>query len=378
MPRTTNPTSPMGRYLPEVPTTVAERREALLTSGIWLIFLAWTVYGLIESTAPLPAQIAGWAALVVFPLVYLRSFLHPDPLPNLNRHLNTLMYSGVLILLGVIMALASPAALVNIIPYLMAVWVFNHRLLTAGVALVVLFGVGMVLVAVLGFGQYSGWLIGGVGSPALIMAFVRISIDMSVVQQHRGEQLVLARQREDLASTVHDVLGHSLTTITVKVQLAQRLLDTDLEAAKAELADIESLSRRSLSEVRSTVSDLQQPDLTEQLDQAQKVLSAAGLNVQRPERLPRLTLVQQQICAWVIREAVTNIVRHAQATTCTISVTEQDSQPVLHIDDDGVGITETDCEKHHGLAGLHRRVVSAGGSLEIHHLTPGTRLEVTL
>src|SRR5699024_6871090 len=147
--------------------------------------------------------------------------------------------------------------------------------------------------------------------------------------------------REELASTVHDVLGHSLTTITVKVQLAQRLLATDVDAAKIELADIESLARRSLSEVRATVTDLQHPDLAEQLDQAQNALPAAGLAFHRPEALPRLTLVQQQICAWVIREAVTNVTRHANATTCTSSIRANGEQRRLLVDDDGKGISDT-------------------------------------
>ena len=74
------------------------------------------------------------------------------------------------------------------------------------------------------------------------MVFVRISIELGAHQQERSERLALAAQREDLASTVHDVLGHSLTTITVKIQLAQRLLDSNLDAAKTELADIEAHS----------------------------------------------------------------------------------------------------------------------------------------
>ncbi|HIW45389.1 MAG TPA: hypothetical protein H9884_00580 [Candidatus Yaniella excrementigallinarum] len=363
---------------PRPELTRQERRITLFTSGVWLIFLGWTVFGLIESTAALPAQIAGWAALVTFPVVYLSSFLYPTPLTALNRHLNTLAYTAVLVLLGVIMSQATPPAIINIVPYLMAIWIFNHRLPTACIALVILFGAAVVLVNTMGFQNYATWFLAAVGSPAILMLFIRISIHLGETQQYHAEQLTLARQREELASTVHDVLGHSLTTITVKIQLAQRLLATDLAAAKTEMADIESLARRSLSEVRSTVTDLQHPDLAEQLDQAHQALTAAGLHFNRPQRLPHLTLVQQQVFAWVIREAVTNVIRHAQASTCTISFHDVDTQTMLRIDDDGVGITSTECKKHHGLYGLQRRVDSTGGSLKLHHLTPGTRLEVTL
>ena len=88
--------------------------------------------------------------------------------------------------------------------------------------------------------------------------------------------------------------------------------------------------------------------------------------------------MQQQVFAWVIREAVTNVIRHANASTCAISITGEAEQMRLRVDDDGTGISDTDPKNHHGLAGLYRRVVSAGGSLEIIRLEPGTRLEVTL
>lgn len=363
---------------PQPQHTCQQRRITIFTSGVWLIFLGWTVFGLIESTAALPVQIFAWAALALFPVVYLSSFLWPKPIIRLNRHLNTLAYTAVLVLLGIMMAQATAPAIINIVPYLMAVWIFNHRLLTACIALVALFSAAVILVNTMGFADYANWFLAAVGSPAVLMLFIRISIHLGETQQYHAEQLSLARQREELASTVHDVLGHSLTTITVKIQLAQRLLSTDLAAAKTELADIESLARRSLSEVRSTVTDLQHPDLAEQLDQAHDALSAAGVHFDCPERLPRMTLVQQQVFAWVIREAVTNIIRHAHASTCTISFHDVDPQTMLRVEDDGVGIGGTDSKKHHGLYGLCRRVTSAGGSLELQRLTPGTRLEVTL
>src|SRR5699024_12357931 len=96
--------------------------------------------------------------------------------------------------------------------------------------------------------------------------------------------------------------------------------------AKTEMADIEYLARRSLSEVRSTVTDLQHPDLDEQLDQAHQALTAAGLHFNRPQRLPDLTLVQQQVLAGVIREADTSVIHHAQARTSTMSFQDVDTQ----------------------------------------------------
>jgi len=365
-------------YLPAPPRTPSARRVILFTAGVWLVFLGWTVLTLLESTAPVLVQAISWTALVAFPVVYLYGFLHPELFPEFSRHLNTLIFTVALIVLGVLMSLAAPTAIINVVPYLMALWIFNHRLFTGIIAVVVFFLAAVVVVVLGNHTDYPNWFLASVGSPAIIMVFVRVSIELGARQQERSERLVLAAQREELASTVHDVLGHSLTTITVKIQLAQRLLDTNLDAAKTELADIEALARRSLSEVRTTVTDLQHPDLAEQLDQTHKALTAAGVTFHRPDALPRLTLVQQQVFAWVIREAVTNVLRHAHATSCVISIVQEDASMVLRIEDDGVGITDVRPVPHHGLAGLQRRVTSAGGILELSRLNPGTRLEVRL
>src|SRR5699024_504471 len=122
----------------------------------------------------------------------------------------------------------------------------------------------------------------------------------------------------------------------------------------------------------------QHPDLAEQLDQTHKALTAAGVTFHRPDAPPRLTLVQQQVFAWVIREAVTNVLRHAHATSCVFSIVQEDASMVLRIEDDGVGITDVRPVPHHGLAGMLRRVTLAGGMLELSRLNPGTRLEVRL
>jgi len=375
----TRPTSeePAG-YLPPPPVTKQERRAVLYTAGVWLVFMGWTVIGFINSTAPIPVQIAGWLALLAFPFIYLHAFVRPEPFSSRNRLLNTLLYTMALIMLGIIMSLSTPTAIINIVSYLMALWIFNHRLVTGFVATTLLVAGAVAVIFFANLEDYSDWFIAAVALPAVIMILIRITIELDANQQARSEQVALAAQREDLASTVHDVLGHSLTTITVKVQLAQRLVDKDLAAAKAELADIESVARSSLSEVRTAVTDLQHPDLAEQFGHSDKALAAAAITFQRPEALPRLTLVQQQVFAWVIREAVTNVIRHAQAKECVITIVPEASHVILCIDDDGIGIHDTAPAHHHGLAGLQRRVESAGGRLELSQLNPGTRVEVRL
>ncbi|MGO1181950.1 MAG: sensor histidine kinase [Micrococcaceae bacterium] len=371
-------------FVPEAPATRAEKRNVLFSAGIWLLFLGWTVYGFIVSTAPVLWQVLGWVALPSFVVIYLYSFLHPEPVRGWGRLANTGLYTVVLVALGFVMMLSALAAVVNIVPFLMALWLFNHRMRTGLIAVALIAVVVTSLVVALQLEAYESWLLPSVGIPTVILVMVRISIELEENQRMHSERLLLAEQRDELAGTVHDLLGHSLTTITVKTQLAQRLLDADPVAARAELEDILALSRRSLSEVRATVTDLRQPELAVQLDQAEASLRAAGVSVQRPNELPALTLVQQQVFAWVLREAVTNVIRHAGASQCVLRFVPQGSAeaagPVsLQIDDDGAGPGERDGSgETHGVSGMRHRVEAAGGRFSLEPLHPGTRVEALL
>lgn len=383
-------------YVPEAPATRAEKRNVLFSAGIWLLFLGWTVYGFIVSTAPVHWQVVGWAALPTFVVIYLYSFLRPEPVRGWGRLANTGLYTVVLVGLGFVMMLSALAALVNIVPFLMALWLFNHRMRTGLIAVALIAVIVTSLVVALQLEAYESWLLPSIGIPTVILVMVRISIELEENHRIHSERLLLAGQREELAGTVHDLLGHSLTTVTVKTQLARRLLRTDPDAAQRELDDVLALARRSLSEVRATVTDLRQPDLLEQLDQAEQSLCAAGIELRRPERLPTLTLMQQQVVAWVLRETVTNVIRHSAAQRCTVSVLEADTdvgRVIVRIDDDGIGIPpppegrDTDTPgaagsdrigEHHGLLGMRRRVEAVGGTLHVEDLKPGTRVEARL
>lgn len=386
----------------ETPATREEKINTLFSAGIWLLFLGWTVYGFIISDAPVYWQVAGWVALPSFVVIYLYSFLHPEPLTGLPRFANTLAYTVVLVGLGFVMMMSTLYAVVNMVPFLMALWLFSSRLRT-GLAAVALIAVVVTSLAVaLQLEAYESWLLSAIGIPTVILVMVRISIELEERQRVNSERLALAEQREDLAGTVHDLLGHSLTTVTVKTQLARRLLRVDPEAAERELDDVLALSRRSLSEVRATVTDLRQPDLLEQLDQAEQSLCAAGIELRRPEQLPALTLMQQQVVAWVLRETVTNVIRHSEAQRCTVCVVDGDDvgQVIVRIDDDGVGLPAECADagagtgagaagtgtgtgtgaigEHHGLLGMRRRVEAVGGTLRLVDLEPGTRVEARL
>lgn len=177
--------------------------------------------------------------------------------------------------------------------------------------------------------------------------------------QRRNAVLAVAAERERIGRDLHDILGHTLTTITVSAQLSQKLLESEPAAAREQVAEIERLSRQSLADVRSTVSGMQQVRAATEIASARSVLLAAGIETDVPSALPEMTDERSELFGYVVREAITNVVRHARATHCAIEV-ERDA---IQIADDGIGMSESaPCT---GLAGLASRVEEAGGELSV-------------
>lgn len=192
--------------------------------------------------------------------------------------------------------------------------------------------------------------------------------------RHNDEMTVLA-ERERVARDVHDVLGHSLTVLAVKADLAGRLIDVDPERARAEMADVQRLSREALAEIRATVGGLRAAPLSDEIDAARTALHGAGVAAHLPVDPQVLDPLHRPVAGWVLREAVTNVIRHARASRCTIELTETG----LVVTDDGVGLTAASADPGNGLRGVRERLDGTGGRLE---LGPGpggigTRLEAS-
>ena len=170
----------------------------------------------------------------------------------------------------------------------------------------------------------------------------------------------MVSERERIARDVHDVLGHSLTVITLKADLARKLLHADPDRADAELEAIAQLSRSSLAEVRSTVTRLRIPDFSGEIQASARALQTASIAAKLPdaERALSVVGVNSSLFSWVLREAVTNIVRHSQACFCEVRL----SNTGLEILDNGAGIP-AEYAAGSGIKGMKSRVESAGGTL---------------
>ncbi len=181
--------------------------------------------------------------------------------------------------------------------------------------------------------------------------------------QSEIEQLAKTAERERIARDLHDVLGHTLSLIAVKSELAGRLLATDPAKTARELAEIQTTARRALSEVRQTVSGYRAQGMEAELQQAAAALLAAGIAVtSRPGRPPRLAPQQEASLALVLREGVTNIVRHSGARSCSFTLESGADETVLELRDDGCGFPGAE---GNGLRGMRGRVRELGGRMEL-------------
>ncbi|MET8005441.1 sensor histidine kinase [Nonomuraea glycinis] len=175
----------------------------------------------------------------------------------------------------------------------------------------------------------------------------------------RAERLAIDNERLRFARDLHDILGHSLSVMTLKSQLAGRFVDADPDRARAEMVDVEDMSRKALSEVRLAVSEYRGLCLSEEVDNARRALHAAGMRFDVNGRaVPREAA---SVFAWVVREGATNIVRHSQATRCSLRYGIDREEAYLEMADDGRGPGES--SEGRGLRGLTERLQTAGGTL---------------
>ncbi len=210
-----------------------------------------------------------------------------------------------------------------------------------------MFGVVMALVAVtLGWGLSSG--------------FEHAAITAALHQeQQRTASLAVVAERERIGRDLHDILGHSLTSIAIKTDLAGRLIGRDDDAARSEIADIGEIARQSLADVRATTSRMREIRLATELATVRSVLVAAGIECVAPSAIPPLSTDRSELFGYTLREAVTNVVRHSDASRCTITITATS----ISIADNGRGIP--DGARWTGLQGLAERAAAAEAELTI-------------
>lgn len=194
------------------------------------------------------------------------------------------------------------------------------------------------------------------------------------------ERLATIAERERIARDLHDLLGHTLSVIVLKSEVASRLLPVDPDRAAREMHEVEETARTALGEVRTAVAGYRAKGLGAELVNSQRALAAAGVDADATVDLPVLPAEHEAALALALREAVTNVVRHAEARRTSIRAWATVDDVELEVTDDGRGVSGRDGA---GLSGMRERVAALGGRVDLQPgppggVRPGTRVLVRL
>ncbi|MFI1253998.1 sensor histidine kinase [Streptomyces netropsis] len=341
----------------------------MLAKGCWtllyMLYMATVVGDLTEGHHTVPATVLGWVGLTVFVVVYLFMVLGRRPRGRLSRRQLTTLAG--LYVLAVVLALTLGSVWLVLLVYVA---------ISAGVMLPMKWAlrvIPFVAVSEVVVGLVDGadttrqltlvlpTLLGG----AAMMGIVQMGRTMRELREARATVAHLAANEERLrlARDLHDLLGHSLSLITLKSELAGRMLPDKPEQAAQQVADIERVSRQALVDVREAVSGFRRPTLDAEIAGARTALAAAGVAaaVDGASGHADLPPEEEGALAWALREAVTNVVRHSGASRCEVTLGEQGDELCLTVTDNGHGPARP---HGNGLTGLAERLALAGGRLE--------------
>ena len=350
-------------------------RVGWLFAAIWLVYLAQPMSRL-WSDHNLARRYLGLADLIAFAAVFIVTFAAARFLRDYrNRRVSRRIGLAVVITQAALVALAyvtlgRGAGGLLIYLAVMAVFLLPTRVGWSAVAVCV--------AASLIVPWVHGWMVdGSMAFQILVSALAAWGVGQ-VIQRNaqlvaaRNEitRLALADQRHQFARDLHDILGHSLTVVAVKAELAGRLASLDPQRAETEIADVERIARQALADVRSAAAGYREITLAGELASAHTALAAAGIEADLPDgetgQIPR---PQQELFGWAVREGVTNVVRHSGARHCRIRVSASE----VEISDDGCGpaaledarAEACDGASGHGLAGLRERAAGADATLSV-------------
>lgn len=338
---------------------------------VWLPFMIWFFVDPIWWKNPAPLLVVGNTIYgLVFIWLYLYSFSHPEP----QR-----LYAVVaMFVMAAALIFTYNGAVCGLFVYAIAAGAFT----TNRARLIVLLGIDLALL-----GMYSYhlklpvifWgsmllLILGVGLGNHIGAVAHCASEKLRKADAEIEHLAKVAERERIARDLHDLLGHTLSLITLKAELARKLVERDPQRAKQEMLEVEQTSRAALADVRQAISGYRGEGLAAELIRARKTLETAGIAVNSDIAELPLSPAQETVLALALREAVTNVVRHAQAQQCSVRLQRQAGVCTLEIADNGRG---ADAPEGNGLRGMRERLEALGGSLQ-RQTRAGTRLVMQL
>jgi two-component system, NarL family, sensor histidine kinase DesK len=353
-----------------IPSDRGPRRWGVVMIGIWLFYLlspltaGWEHRGSVEGWVGMAATVA-FAALYLTTFVRLRNRRRLGPFQDWRNAV--LMLAGAVALAVVIcVGVGQPGEATAVYIAVLAV-VSLPSAPGLAVAATVAVVVYLATIAVPGWDRDGGILFGTLAATVAVWGIRQMLLRTTALAAAREEnaRLAVEEERNRFARDLHDILGHSLTVITVKAELASRLLDVDPERAKLEVADLERLSRDALADVRRAVEGYRELTLPGELARARQALDAAEIDARLPSSADDVPSELRELFAWTVREGVTNVIRHSGAKTCTVLLERRS----LTVRDDGKGV-DGDSVAASGLRGLRERAAVAGAVVVTRSLDP--------
>jgi two-component system sensor histidine kinase DesK len=336
----------------------------------WLIYLLLFFAPWRSGLPSLPILLATGAGLALFLFLFLSA-----PRAGEKRLLPTaaaiLVIAGALAFSGgiwTVIAIYAAALAGELRPFRKAcIVVVVFALLVAAFAFVIrqpitYWDLGVFMMLAAGFGAASR---------------VRLEDQTRALAEARGEVRRLAEvaERERIGRDLHDLLGRSLTLIALKADLAARLIRRDADAAERETQEIATAARSALGEVRAAVQGMRDVSLSDEVEVSRAALATAGVGCEVTGDAAGVPVSARAVLAMALREAVTNVIRHAGADLCTIAIEADKDRVRLSVKDngDGRGLAEGG-----GLSGMRDRLRAAGGLLDIDAGEQGTRVTAVL
>ena len=355
--------------------------EETLPAAIWLVFCIFPIRATLTAPISNTLRTGTITLFLAFAAFYIFTFgahrYYPRGISNSSR---VLIYGGVFLLFLLAIWLVAGLATLSFVCYFVGflAFIFRRQHPRAGLFLI---AATILLATAIGIAVASD-----MGDLLLVVSLATFSplivYMLSVLSKRQEEKAILtqklqlAEERERIAADLHDLLGNTLTVIHLKSEVAERMLARDTTRAAQEINEITQLARQSLSEVRAAVTRIQSPDLEGEINASYRALSTANIAFHITGE-PKIAGKNDGLFAWIIREGITNVIRHSEAKNCWVDIVEGKIQ----VQDDGVGWVQRGviAEKEGGLNGLRKRITLAGGSLIIHSAEgKGTTLLVSM
>lgn len=350
-------------------------RFGWVMAAVWLVFLMYPLLALLRSEAAQEWVVTGWIALGAFVVVYVAGFMNGMSFGGggLTRPPKPIQWVafGAMIVCAALTVPAVGGSSLSFLPFIMSFASYGLTRMAHWITIAVSIVITAAVVFLTPTGAAYLTVLAIIALLGVVNTVSTTLIIRSAEAERVGLELATSEGREAVARDVHDLVGHSLTVVSLKAQLVRRLIDSDPERAKAELADIEALTTEAIAGVRATVAGVRSAALIEQLASCRDALHSADVTMQVVGDAAALSPAQSLTASWILREATTNVLRHAGAGTVTVRI----APGTFSVADDGRGFTGAE---GNGVRGMRERATTGGATLAVSAGEGGgTSVEVT-